>query len=53
MEQSDDMYNGITKQLANTNARVQSPVAKEALLDILDQLESSPKIARAYAKDIE
>lgn len=53
MKQSDDMYNGITKQLANTNARVQSPVAKEALLDILDQLESSPKIARAYAKDIE
>lgn len=53
MKQSDDMYNGITKNLSKVDARVQSPVAKEALLDILEQLESSPKIARAYAKDIE
>lgn len=53
MRQSDDMYNGITSQLSKVDAKVQSPVAKEALMDILDQLESSPKLARAYAKDIE
>jgi hypothetical protein len=53
MKQADDMYNGITKNLAKVDAKVQSPIAKEALMDILEQLESSPKIARAYAKDIE
>lgn len=53
MKQSDDMYNGITRELSKVQSRVQSPVAKEALLDILEQLESSPKIARAYARDIE
>jgi hypothetical protein len=47
------MYNGITKELAKVDSRVQSPVAKEALIDIMEQLESSPKIALAYAKDIE
>ena len=53
MKQSDDMYNGITKNLASVDTKVQSPIAKEALMDIMEQLESSPKIARAYAKDIE
>lgn len=53
MKQSDDMYHGITNQLAGVKEKVQAPVAKEALLDIMEQLESSPKIARAYAKDIQ
>jgi hypothetical protein len=33
------MYNGITKNLSKVDAKVQSPIAKEALLDILDQLQ--------------
>lgn len=52
MKQSDDMYNGITEKLSKIEKPVQSPVAKEALQDIMEQLESSPKIARAYADDI-
>ncbi len=52
MKQSDDMYNGITKELSKVKTPVKSEVAKEALQDIMEQLESSPKIARAYAKDI-
>lgn len=53
MRQSDDMYHEITKQLEWVESRVQSPVAKEALMDILDQLQDGWKIERAYAKDIE
>lgn len=46
------MYNGITTKLAKVDKRVQSNTAKEALQDIIDQLESKPKFQRAYAKDI-
>lgn len=52
MKQSDDAYNGITTKLAKINKTVKSTPADEALQDILDQLNSSPKIQRAYAKDI-
>jgi len=52
MKQSDDMYNGITKKLEKVDKRVQSTSAKEALQDIIDQLESKPKFQRAYAEDI-
>ena len=52
MKQSDDAYNGITTKLSNINKTVKSTSADEALQDILDQLNSSPKIQRAYAKDI-
>lgn len=52
MKQSDEMYNGITQKLAKVDKRVESNSAKEALQDILDQLESKPKFKRAYAKDI-
>ena len=52
MKQADDAYNGITTKLAKINKTVKSPSADEALQDILDQLNSSPKIQRAYAKDI-
>lgn len=53
MNQSNDMYNGITEKLANTNTIVKSKTAKEALQDIVDQLESKPKIKRAYQADID
>ena len=52
MKQADDAYNGITTKLANIDKTVKSNHADEALQDILDQLNSSPKIQRAYAKDI-
>lgn len=52
MKQSDDAYNGITTKLAKIDKTVKSTHADEALQDILDQLNSSPKIQRAYAKDI-
>ena len=52
MKQADDAYNGITTKLAKIDTKVQSKSANEALQDILDQLNSSPKIQRAYAKDI-
>ena len=52
MKQSDDAYNGITTKLAKIDKTVKSTSADEALQDILDQLNSSPKIQRAYAKDI-
>ena len=52
MKQADDAYNGITSKLAKINKTVKSPSADEALQDILDQLNSSPKIQRAYQKDI-
>ena len=51
MKQSDDAYNGITTKLAKIDKTVKSTHADEALQDILDQL-SSPKLKRAYAKDI-
>lgn len=53
MKQADDMYSGITNKLAKVDKRVKSNTAKEALLDIKEQLESSPKLARAYKKDID
>ena len=52
MKQADDAYNGITAKLAKIDKTVKSTHADEALQDILDQLNSSPKIQRAYAKDI-
>lgn len=51
-KQADDMYNWITNKLANVDKTVKSPVAQSALEDIVNQLESSPKLKNAYAKDI-
>lgn len=53
MRQSDDMYNGITKNLAKVEKRVKSEDAREALLDMIEQMESSTKIKRAYSDDIQ
>lgn len=51
-KQASDMYNGISQKLKSVDIKVNEPAATEALNDILEQLTSKPKLARAYAKDI-
>lgn len=51
-KQASDMYNGISQKLKSVDVTVKSPTATEALNDMLEQLTSKPKLARAYAKDI-
>jgi len=52
-KQASDMYNGINTQLKNIQAPpVKSKEATLALQDIIEQLSSKPKLANAYAKDI-
>ena len=53
MKQADDAYNGITQKLAKIDTKVKSDPANQALQDIIDQLTSSPKLARFYKSDIE
>jgi len=53
-KQANDMYQWIGTKLKNVQApAIQSKYATEALQDMLDQLTSSPKLQRAYSKDIE
>lgn len=51
-KQSNDMYNWIWQQLKNIDVKVKSNTATDALNDMLEQLTSKPKYARAYEKDI-
>lgn len=51
-KQANDMYNWIWQQLKNIDVKVKSNAATDALNDMLEQLTSKPKYARAYANDI-
>jgi len=53
-KQADDMYQWITRNLGQIqDVPKASEITTQALEDILDQLTSTPKLKRAYAKDIE
>lgn len=51
-KQALDAYKSVNEKLSKVKVRTKSESAKDAVMDMVEQMESSPKLKRAYAEDI-